>query len=170
MTAGGRRAALLAALHGANQPMSAGALAELCGVSRQVIVSDVALLRASGEAITATPRGYVLGGGEEGLMRTVACLHDASGTERELNIMVDNGCAVLDVTVEHPVYGQITAALDLRSRYDVAQFILRSANTAPLASLTEGIHLHRLLCPDEAAFTRVKRELDEAGLLLPEQE
>lgn len=170
MTAEGRRAVILKELRGANQPISAGALAELCGVSRQIIVGDIALLRAAGETITATPRGYVSGSAEDGLVCTVVCIHDAEGTQRELNIMVDHGCTVLDVTVEHPVYGQLTGALELHSRYDVSQFIARSAHSAPLSSLTAGIHLHRLRCPDEAAFERVKQELRSAGFLLPGQD
>lgn len=169
MTAAARRAGVLRALQGAAQPLSATALAERFGVSRQIIVGDVALLRAGGEEILATPRGYALRQGGEGLLlRTVACVHDAAGTERELNIMVDNGCTVRDVIVEHPVYGQLTGTLELRSRYDVAQFMERSAGAPPLSSLTEGIHLHTLLCPDEAAFLRVKAALKEAGFLVEE--
>ena len=153
-----------------SNPVSATALAGRFGVSRQVIVGDVALLRAEGASLSATPRGYLLERGERGDLRVLYCRHTGEEMEAELNAIVDQGCTVIDVIVEHAVYGQITAPLRLRSRYDVAQFILRSANTAPLSSLTEGIHLHRLQCPDEAAFARVKRELDEAGLLLPEQE
>ena len=169
MTAEARRALVLRTLKDAAQPVSASALAERFGVSRQIIVGDVALLRAGGEAILSTPRGYALRHGGEGLLqRTVACVHDAAGTQRELNIMVDNGCTVRDVIVEHPVYGQITGTLELRSRYDVAQFMARSAGTPPLSSLTEGIHLHTLLCPDEDAFRRVKAALREAGFLVEE--
>ena len=73
--------------------------------------------------------------------------------------------------VEHPVYGQITAALHLRSRYDVEQFIsrMRDSSAAPLSALTEGIHLHTLLCPSEDAFIRLKEKLNDLGVLLPEQ-
>ena len=168
MTAGARRASVLRALEGAAQPMSATALAEQFGVSRQIIVGDVALLRAGGAEILATPRGYTLRQSGSGVLRTVACVHDAAGTERELDIMVDNGCTVRDVIVEHPVYGQLTGTLEPRSRYDVAQFMERSAGAPPLSSLTEGIHLHTLLCPDEAAFQRVKAALKEAGFLVEE--
>ena len=168
MTAKARREALLEALKRAEHPLSATALAERSGVSRQIIVGDIALLRAAGAEILATPRGYTLRGAAEGIERTVACVHDAGGTERELNIMVDNGCTVRDVIVEHPVYGQLTGALELRSRYDVQQFLRRSAGAPPLSSLTDGIHLHTLLCPDEAAFRRVKTALGEAGFLVEE--
>ena len=84
--------------------------------------------------------------------------------------MVDNGCAVLDVIVEHPVYGQLTGALQLASRYDVQQFIRRADAAQPLSLLTEGVHLHTLSCPGEDAFARVVEELDRAGFLLRREE
>ena len=82
--------------------------------------------------------------------------------------MVDNGCTVEDVTVEHPVYGQITARLDVSSRWDVKQFVERVASeeARPLSALTDGVHLHTLICPDPAAFDRTVRQLDEAGFLM----
>lgn len=171
MNATARRAAILAALHEAGGPISAGRLSERFGVSRQIIVGDVALLRAAGEAISATPRGYVLTQDAGLLVRTLACCHDPEGMERELCIMVDHGCIVRDVIVEHPIYGQLTGALALRSRFDVAQFVARTAaaDASPLSALTDGIHLHTLLCPDEASFARVQRALGEAGFLLPAQ-
>ena len=152
------------------RPVSAAALARRFGVSRQIIVGDVALLRAAGGAIDATPRGYVARRAGTGLLRQVACRHAAADMEAELNIMVDNGCAVLDVAVDHPVYGQLTGGLHLKSRYDVQQFVSRCAKVRPLSVLTEGIHLHTLACPDEAAWQRVKTALAQAGFLLEEQE
>jgi transcriptional regulator of NAD metabolism len=78
---------------------------------------------------------------------------------------------VLDVIVEHPVYGQLTGSLQLANRYDVGQFINRCSSFAapPLSKLTGGIHLHTLLCPDEAAFERVKEALHKLGVLLEDQ-
>ena len=38
------------------EPISASSLAAAYGVSRQIIVGDIALLRASGEKISSTPR------------------------------------------------------------------------------------------------------------------
>ena len=166
MTAELRREAVLEALRGAARPVSATALAGRFGVSRQIIVGDVALLRAGGARIAATPRGYILEPENRGAVRQVACRHTAKEMEAELNIIVDNGCAVLDVVVEHPVYGQLTGALQLRSRYDVQQFVSRSAKAQPLSLLTEGIHLHTLSCPDEAAYQRVRAALGAAGFLL----
>ena len=100
--------------------------------------------------------------------RTVACIHSRpEGMERELNIMVDNGCTVLDVVIEHAVYGQLTGQLLLANRHDVAQFMERilAERASPLSALTGGVHLHTLLCPDEEAYERTVRELDAAGIL-----
>lgn len=166
MTAEERRAAILDSLSRSAGPVSASVLAGRFGVSRQVVVGDVALLRAGGAAIEATARGYVIRRRQDGLRRLGACRHRGEEMEKELLIMVDNGCTVLDVVVEHPVYGQLTGALGLTSRYDVRQFILRSQAAQPLSLLTEGVHLHTLCCPDEEAFRRVKAELAEAEFLL----
>ena len=166
MQAKDRREAILNRLSSADQPVSAGALAADFSVSRQVIVGDIALLRASGADISATPRGYVIRREMGGVIHKVACRHDSAGMEAELNAMVDHGCTVLDVIVEHPIYGQFTGPLALSSRYDVSQFIARSAETRPLSLLTEGIHLHTLSCPDEAAFHRCVEQLRTLGVLL----
>ena len=171
MTAAERRQAIERALAAAPGPLSASELASRFGVSRQIVVGDVALLRAAGAGIVATPRGYVLAAPEGGTRFTVACRHSAADMARELEIMVDNGCTVEDVIVEHPLYGQLTGALQLRSRYDVRQFVRRAAQeeALPLSALTDGIHLHTLLCPDPAARDRVLQELAEAGFLLSQE-
>ncbi|MBR5490754.1 MAG: transcription repressor NadR [Oscillospiraceae bacterium] len=167
MKAENRREAILALLQKSVSPLSAAALAREYGVSRQIVVGDVALLRALGHEISATPRGYVLERDTGMLLRTVATIHSAGDTKTELDIMVDNGCTVKDVIVEHPIYGQLIGSLELKSRYDVNQFLLRSAESEamPLCSLTDGIHLHTLLCPDEDSYKRVLDELRREGLL-----
>ena len=168
MNASQRRESILEKLSKADAPLSASALAAEMGVSRQIVVGDVALLRAAGANISATPRGYVVLQESGGLIRQVACQHDAAGMEAELNAMVDHGCTVLDVIVDHPIYGQLTGPLQLASRYDVSQFIARCARAEarPLSDLTGGIHLHTLSCPDEAAFQRVEDALRNMSVLL----
>lgn len=167
MNAAQRRSQILQLLRESRRPLSASALAGGLGVSRQIIVGDVALLRAAGADITATPRGYVILS-PSGLVRRVAVRHRPDQMEEELTLMVDQGCTVLDVMVEHPVYGQLTGRLDLSSRHDVAEFTRRVADSRsqPLAALTDGIHLHTLSCPDEAAWQRVRQALEQAGFLL----
>ena len=168
MRAEERRQAIREILQRSTQPVSAGALAARFSVSRQIIVGDIALLRAAGADISATPRGYIILPETTGFIRQVACRHNAVGMEAELNAIVDQGCTVLDVIVEHPIYGQLTGPLQLSSRYDVAQFITRCAQSdaRPLSDLTEGIHLHTLSCPDEDAFQRVQAALRDMGVLL----
>ena len=146
----------------------AAALAREFSVSRQIIVGDVALLRAGGLSIAATPRGYMLPEEHSGLVRTLACRHRADQMEDELNAIVDQGCTVIDVIVEHPIYGQLTGPLQLSSRYDVIQFVdrCRQSDALPLSNLTEGIHLHTISCPDETAFQRVQTALEQLGVLL----
>ena len=168
MNAQSRRERILDYLRGADRPLPAAALAHELSVSRQIIVGDVALLRAAGEGITATPRGYVLERPRTGIVRTVACLHRSEDMERELTLMVDQGCTVENVVVEHPVYGQLTGPLELSSRYDISEFIRKvEENSArPLSLLTDGIHLHTLRCPDQGAFERTAAALEEAGFLV----
>lgn len=168
MKAASRRQAILDRLRTADRPVSASALAAGLNVSRQIIVGDIALLRAGGAEISATPRGYVLPRATDGITRTIACRHTLAQTGQELDILVDNGCTVLDVIVEHPVYGQLTGQLQISSRYDVEQFLarIRDSDAAPLSMLTGGLHLHTLCCPNEDAYTRACAALKAAGLLL----
>ena len=165
MTAIERRNAIYQVLS-ADTPISATALAGRFGVTRQVVVGDIARLRAEGRSVIATPRGYIIPV-PDGFVRTIACVHNAQQTRDELNAMVDCGCTVIDVVVEHPVYGQLTAPLAISSRYDVEQFIekMASASASPLSALTEGIHLHTLSCPDEQVFNHLRDKLREMGML-----
>lgn len=171
MNAAQRRSTILSLLSESAHPISASALAQHCGVTRQVIVGDIALLRVGGTDISATARGYVLAQADNGLLRRLACRHCAADTAAELNAMVDCGCTVVDVSVEHPVYGEITVALGLSSRYDVELFIERMSSTeaAPLSSLTEGIHLHTVLCPDEERLVRLQKKLAAEGFLVSDK-
>ncbi|MGI6029517.1 MAG: transcription repressor NadR [Candidatus Heteroscillospira sp.] len=169
MTAEQRRHEIHTLLNAADAPVSATNLAGRFAVSRQVIVGDIALLRASGLDISATPRGYIMSRNSGGLLRTVACFHSLADTSRELYAIVDNGCTALDVVVEHPIYGQLAGQLQLQSRYDVDRFLEKlSAEVPPLSALTGGIHLHHLACPDEAAYRRVLDDLAKIGILLTE--
>lgn len=167
MDAQQRRQIIAKRLADSDKPLSAVSLARELSVSRQIIVGDVALLRAGGLDITATPRGYLLPERPTGVKRTFACRHRGDQMEEELNAMVDQGCTVLDVIVEHPIYGQLTGPLRISNRYEVAQFVSRckEEEAAPLSQLTEGIHLHTVLCPSLDAAARVQSALEGLGFL-----
>ncbi len=164
-----RREAILQLLLENDQPISATAIARQFGVSRQIIVGDIALLRAAGEDICATPRGYLLSQHRaEGVRQTIAACHDNDQQmAQELYLIVDNGCSVLDVTVDHPVYGQLSGQLHISSRYDADQFLqtLRRHEAEPLSRLTGGVHLHTILGRDAQSVERVLAALRQAGIL-----
>ena len=172
MDAQERRQAIARRLEGASGPVSAAVLAREHSVSRQIIVGDIALLRAGGMDIQATPRGYILQGQDAatagGLLYTIACRHGRENLAEELYAVVDNGGGLLDVIVEHPVYGQISGKLHIFSRYDAENFMenLSKNNASILCDITNNIHLHTITCRSEADYRRILSVLEEKGILL----
>lgn len=150
-----------------DKPISASKIAKELGVSRQIIVGDVALLRASGHKIIATPRGYILDN-QINHHYTIAVKHTNNQLEDELNTIVDLGGKVEDVIVEHPLYGEIKGNLHIYSRYDVTKFIsnVKNNDAAPLSLLTNGVHLHTITVPDDETLERIKKALDQKNILL----
>ena len=163
-----RKAAIIEAIRTSETPVSASALARKLHVSRQIIVGDIALIRASGTQIIAPPRGYVWERSNAGSERKIAVLHAPQQMREELYTIVDQGAEVVDVIVEHPTYGQLVGQLQLSSRYDVDQFIDRMQGNEPLSQLTHGVHLHTIRCRDAAVFERVENALRKKGLLYEE--
>ncbi|KAF5047825.1 3H domain protein [anaerobic digester metagenome] len=172
--AASRRSAVSQLLEQTTEPVSASALADKFRVSRQIIVGDIALLRASGAPVVATPRGYLMERAAEDSTAqdyTVACRHEnVEQLLQELYIVVDQGATVRDVIVEHPIYGQLTGQLQISSRFEADRFIkaLTTSEASPLSQLTAGIHLHTLRCPDRACYERVAAALKSAGILVSE--
>ena len=163
-----RRAWILQQLQSAEKPISATALAKQSQVSRQIIVGDIALLRAAGESIEATPRGYRIADATKGCTVLLACCHSQpQQLQQELYLVVDNGGTVEDVIVENPLYGQITAQLHITSRYDADLFLQRAAQKREslLSNLTGGVHLHTIRCKDKETMQRIADELKAAGLI-----
>ncbi|MFI3170963.1 MAG: transcription repressor NadR [Eubacteriales bacterium] len=169
MMASERKHLIVNELKSTTNPVSATQLARKLGVSRQVIVGDVAILRASGEEIIATPRGYLLQKQQESHY-SIACRHTSEQMLDELYTIVDNGCSVLDVIVEHQVYGQLVGKLHICSRKDADAFVenLHASNQEPLSSLTERIHLHTLGCPSAEHYEMLKEDLLHKGYLIQE--
>lgn len=168
-----RQAKVLELIRETKAPLSAGKLGKMLGVSRQLIVGDIALLRASGEKIFATPRGYLLEEvKEEGITAQIACIHTRDEMEEELNIIVDEGGEVVDVLIEHALYGELRGNLHLVTRHDVREFIKScQAQEAPLLSnLSNGVHLHTIRAKDIETFQRIETHLRQSHLLYEKEE
>ena len=170
MTGAERRQAILRELREAQAAISGSALARAVGVSRQVVVQDIALLRADGNDIVATNRGYVLREAESlpaVPTRLVKVHHTEEQTADELYTIVDLGGAVLNVIVNHRVYGKITADLDIRNRRDVARYLedIHSGKSVPLMTVTSGYHFHRIAAESEAVLDEIEAALAARGYL-----
>ena len=138
-----------------------------------MIVQDIALLRALGHKILATPRGYLMLDDGPRLNTSVVCCHTTfEEMEDELSTIVGLGGTVVDVVVEHPLYGEIRGLLMLRTQDDVASFMarMRASGAEPLSRLTKGVHLHTLGAPDEATLGKLREALRSKGYLLEAQE
>ncbi len=175
MDADSRRSQILARIAGSSRPVSGGELASETGVSRQVVVADVATLRARGHPILATPGGYLLvdRGPRSGAVRVFACRHTTlDETLEELMIMVEAGGRVRDVIIDHPVYGEISGQLRLSTPQSVRRMVerLSGKDASPLSAITGGRHFHTVEADDEAVLDRIQGRLRAAGLLeeLPE--
>ncbi|AQQ52906.1 transcription repressor NadR [Planococcus lenghuensis] len=169
-----RRAYLLEQLATAGGPLTGTELAKLANVSRQVIVSDMTLLKARKEPIISTSQGYLyLEDRKERIVsRQIACVHRPEDTASELKIITAAGATVKDVTIEHPVYGELTANVFVSTEQEAEAFIekIRKANAGYLLELTEGFHLHTLTAPNEAAIERAIVAMREHGFLIEDQE
>lgn len=163
-----RKEEIIKVISKSEKPISASKLASQFGVSRQIIVGDIALLRAKGYKITATPRGYILDNMQQKNTYTIAVKHNGDQMGDEMYTIVDLGGYIIDVIVEHPVYGQLIGDLHVSSRYDVDQFLkkIEKNNASPLSQLTNGIHLHTLQCNSDEVYHRIEKALDEKGYLL----
>ncbi|OYQ66636.1 transcription repressor NadR [Aerococcus sp. 1KP-2016] len=175
MKAADRRDALLNALTNARGPLKANTLADAFGVSRQIIVGDVAILRASDHDIIATNQGYLLATKATAQDNSryrgkIVCQHDSDQAVNELAMIVDRGGWVENIEIDHPYYGIIKATLTIQSHADITHFTAEMASHkgAMLSSLTNGIHLHTITAPDKTVFDEIKRDLFAAGILLDE--
>jgi transcriptional regulator of NAD metabolism len=164
-----RRHRIVDWVRGRKGPVQGAEIATHFHVSRQCVVQDVAILRASGTEILATPQGYRLPErGTHAVRAILACRHNPERTEEELQVLVDHGVQVLDVIVEHPLYGELRGPLMIRSRVDLLDFLQNVEKTKAmlLLSLTGGVHLHTVEAAREDLIERAKVQLRARGILL----
>lgn len=153
------------------QPVSGSEIAKYFQVSRQVIVQDIALLRATNKNILSTNKGYLLYNpkfGSTHVKRTLQVSHTDEQIQDELYTIIDYGGKVLDVVVEHDIYGQITADLILKNRLDVAEFLskIQCSSANPLKILTNGNHFHTIEADTEEQLDIIAQKLLEKGYLV----
>lgn len=171
MEAKERREKLINILEQSQKPISGSKLAEQLGVSRQVIVQDIALLRASNEKIFSTNKGYLLYRQQSTkLSRSYLVKHSTQEIEEELCLIVDLGGRILDVGVSHGVYGNISTDLIINNRHDVYKFVekLEAGKVKPLKELTGDIHLHTVEADSEEILDNIEKALRKKGLLYEE--
>lgn len=166
MTGAERRKMILKLIKESPAPLSGGALGNATGVSRQVIVQDVALLRTEGHPILATARGYLWDEPKETTRFFKVC-HDEDRTEEELTTIVDLGGCVLDVMVNHRVYGKVSAPLLVKNRRDVQAFLkrLKSGKSSPLLNITSGYHFHHVSAESEEILDEIEEALRQKNFL-----
>lgn len=165
-----RREKLLEVIKNSDEAINATVLADMFSVTRQVIVADIALLRASGNPIRSEHRGYVYDKPRFGIKKRITCRHGREGTQEEFYAIVDNGGVVADVQVQHPIYGVISAELSISSRRDANSFVKRSmeSDAVLLSDLTDGLHSHTVYVQTEEDYACICDALRDIGVLVDE--
>ncbi len=158
-----RHTYIINALKTESHPISATQLAKQTQVSRQLIVGDIALLRAQGYNIQASHKGYVLDPQVHKYTKVIVLNHTPSETELELQTLVENHCAILDVSIQHPTYGEISGSLNIETLEDVKHFT--QADHPLLSLLTDGIHSHTIAYDDEKDLESALQALQKLNFL-----
>ena len=167
-----RRIEILKILRETQVPVAARTLAAQFGVSRQVIVQDMAVIRASTPGILSTTRGYVLQQEEDvACTREFRVRHGQEQAAQELNLIVDCGGRVKNISISHRVYGRVSAEMDIRSRQDVNEFVqaISNSRSTVLSSVTSGYHYHLVEASSEERLDLIGEQLEKAGFLAPLQ-
>lgn len=161
-----RRACILQLLADSPKALTGACLAEKMKVSRQVIVQDIALLRANGADIVSTNLGYLLKKKEEA-SRVFKVHHSDAEVEEELSLIVDYGGIVKDVFVYHRVYGTLKGDMNIRSRREVKKFVedINCGKSSLLKNVTSGYHYHTVLAENEQVLDMIQEKLKERGFL-----
>lgn len=170
MNAKERRNEIIDILKKEQTPLSGTELAKRLGVSRQVVVQDIALLRAVNKNILSTNKGYLLFGDQKSdkVRRSICVCHKDEEILDEFFAVVDCGGRVLDVVVEHEIYGQIMVDLIINSRQDAIAYMeqRRDKNAKPLNILTNGVHYHTIEADSEETLDRIEERLKELGFFI----
>lgn len=164
-----RRKEIVAIIMAAEEPVSGSALSERLGVSRQIIVQDIAMLRAEGYEVLSTHQGYIITQGPFA-ERVIKLRHTSEQTEDELTTIVNLGGTVVNVFVWHKVYGKVEAGMNIFSKRGIAQFMegIKSGKSSELMHITSGYHYHTVRAESEELLDEIVAALDKKGYIVPE--
>ena len=169
MKAADRRKAIVNLLLSSNEAISGGKLSEEFGVSRQIIVQDITVLKGTGYDILSTHNGYII---QKSPLkeRVFKVYHTTEETEDELATIVNLGGTVVDVFVWHKVYGKMTAPLNIFSSLHIKQFIegVRSGKSTELMNITGGYHYHTVRAESESVLDEIEQALLNKNYIAPE--
>lgn len=163
-----RRKLILNIINNSTTPISGSTLGKETGVSRQIVVQDIALLRTQGYPILSTSKGYLLSNDNVAShTRTIKVCHNNDQVEDELTTIIDLGGSVIDVIVNHRTYGKVSAPLNIKSRRDITNFInnLDSSKSSLLSNITSGYHFHTVSADSEEILNEIENALKEKGFL-----
>lgn len=171
MTGEERRDKILKLLKEQGTPLSGTALAQRFRVSRQVIVQDIALMRAESTPILSTNKGYIIRSASptpQNSMRVFYVRHDTEQVLDEFMTVIELGGKILDVAVEHELYGQIRVDLLIETEQDARDFVRRLAacRDNPLKVLTGDCHYHTVAAPSEKLLDLIEQELNSKGFIV----
>lgn len=164
-----RKKSIIDMLKNSDEAITGEKLADAFGVTRQIIVRDMAVLKAEGNPIISTARGYMIEKEKQNPVRKrLKVCHEAEKMEDELTTIVDLGGKVLSTYVNHPVYGNIGEALNIKSRRDIKLFLdhINETGCRPLLHLTNGVHEHVIETENETSMEEICLALKEKGYLI----
>ena len=161
-----RRKQIVDILKHSSSPVPGTQLAQILNVSRQVVVQDIALIRAKDVDIFSTNRGYVINDKKE-YSRIFKVIHEDEEVETEQEAIVDLGGWIRDVFVYHKVYGVIRADMNIHSRRDIRTYMseIAGGKSSLLKNVTSGYHYHTIVADDEQTLDLIQAELGRLGFL-----
>lgn len=165
-----RRIKILALIQEATTPLNGSVISKQMGVSRQVIVQDIALLRANKHDIISTNRGYLINtptNEVDTFTRVFKVAHSDDDIAKELLCIINLSGQVLDVFVDHDVYGKISVDLNISTTQDIENFVvsMQDDEVSPLKNITNEHHYHTVKAPTVKLLDLIEAELRESGFL-----
>lgn len=151
-----------------NVPIKGTVIANKYGVTRQIIVKDIAILRAMGQDIIATPDGYVINKKSKDVKAIIAVSHEEKEMFDEMNIVIKYGGTIEDVVVEHPLYGEIRGMLMIKNLNELNKFMTKyNTQKAKLLSvLTNGVHIHTISADNQENLELIIQELKDKNFIV----